>query len=469
MAPRTVPLTLGTGSNPGRYGYDGDARLINAYVEQRGAEGRAVMPIYCIDGLSSFSALSGAGGVRAMLAVDNLLYVVAGRLVYAVDSSGTATVLGGMPSDGPAYMAVNRRNPNPQIAIVCDGIAKIASGGVLADLSDSDLPPPLSVAHIDGYMVFIDAIGRLTSTAIDDASTIEALDFSNAESNRDGGVMVTTRGRELVAFGSRSVEFWSNTGADNFPFTRANTVEIGTLSGKSVASISQTLAFVSHEGTVCVLNGYTPQRVSNHAVERFIADTTDKATLVATSWSDRGHSFYALSSPDNTWVFDASTGFWHERKSHNLDRWRVSGVERFGNALIAGHYDSSTLYTMSPSVYAEGSDPIKWEIRPASINAHPSRMIMHRVDVDIVPGVGLNSSATQDAAPVLMIDSSEDGGDTFGGERSVALGTINQKLTTVSAHRFGLIRPTGRGLRFRCSADVIRGLVGASLTMERLQ
>lgn len=467
MAPRTVPLTFSTSSNPGRYGYDGGARLINAYAEARGPEGRAQFPIYAVDGLSSFSTLTGGNGVRAMLAVDNQFVVVAGRLVFVVDPGGGGVVAGGMPSDGAVYMAVNRRNPNPQVAIVCDGIFKVLAGGILTEISDADLTTPLSVTHLDGYMVFIDALGRLTSSAIDDATDIAALDFANAESNRDGGVMVTTRGRELVAFGTSSIEFWSNTGADNFPFSRANTVDIGTVSGKSVAAISQTIAFVAHDGTVRILDGYTPQRVSNHAVERFIADTVDKSTLSATAWSDRGHSFYALSSPSGTWVYDLATQFWHERKSYGLDRWRVSCVERFGDQLIAGHYDEGTLYTMSPDTYAEGGDPILWEMRAPVTHAFPGRLLMHRLDVDVVPGVGLATTSAPNADPQIMIDTSEDGGTTFGGERSVSVGGINARLTTVSTHRLGLVRPTGRIIRVRMSADVVRGLMSAAQTIER--
>ena len=468
MAPRTVPLTLGTGSNPGRYGYDGASRLINCYVEQRGPEGRAPFPIYAIDGLSSWSTVAASGGVRAMLPVDSTLFGVVGRLVYSFDQAGSATDLGGMPSDGPVSMARNRRNPNPQVAIVCDGITKIISGGVLTDLTDSDLPPPVAVTALDGYFVFIDALGRMTSTEID-GTDISALDFANAESNPDGGVWITTRGRELLAVGSRSIEFWSNTGADNFPFSRSNSIEIGCLAGKSVASIAQTIAFVAHDGTVRILDGYQAQRISNHAVERFIADTTDKSTLFATSWADRGHTFYALSSPTGTWVYDMTTQFWHERQSYRDARWRVSCVERFGDQIIAGHYDEGFLYTMSPDVYSEGGDPILMEVRPTAIHAHPDRMILHRLDVDVVPGVGLNTTDAENADPQLMVDTSEDGGDTFGGERSLPLGTINQKLTTVTANRFGLVRPSGKGIRLRCSADVVRGFMSASVTMERLR
>jgi len=467
MAPRTVPLIFSTSSNPGRYGYDGGARLINAYAEDRGPEGRARYPLYVIDGLASFSTLTGGGGVRAMIAVDNTLYVVAGRLVFSVDRGGTATVLGGLPSDGPVYMEVNRRLPNPQVAVVCDGIYKVISGGVMTEISDADLATPISVTHIDGYFVFISATGTLTASAIDDGTSIDALAFATAEVNRDPGVCAARRGRELLAFGTKSLEFWTNTGAENFPFERANAIDFGTLAGKTVAAVTQTVAFVAHDGTVRVLDGYQAVKISNNAVDRFIGDTTDKSTLSATAWSAYGHSFYALSSPAGTWVYDFATQFWHERQSYGMDRWRVSCVERFGDDLIAGHYDDGLLYSMSPGTYAEGDDPIQWEARAPVTHAFPGRMRLHRVDFDPITGVGTNSPLPENANPTLLIDTSEDGGLTFGGERSVSAGTINQRLALVSSTRFGLVRPTGRIVRFRMSADVVRGMMSAATTVDR--
>lgn len=466
MAPRRVPLTLGTQSNPGRYGYDGAGRLINCYVEGRGKEGRAEFPLYVIDGLASFATLTGGGAVRAMLAVDNFLYVVSGRQVFRVDGAGTVTTLGGLASDGPVYMARNRRSPNPQIVIVCDGTAKIIEGGVLSDISDSDLPPPSSVACLDGYMIFSVSNGRLYASGIDDAGTIEALDFAVAESDPDGIVAVATRGRELVTFGARSIEFHANTGETNFPLSRSQTITVGCLAGRTVATVDQTLAFVAHDGTARILNGYGAERISNHAVERFIADTTDKSTLQATAWSQRGHVFYALSSPSGTWVCDLASGNqWHERKSYGLDRWRVSFTERFGDKIIAGHYDSGLLYEIDVDTLTEGSDPIQLDVR-LTLNGFPYRATCSRLELDVIPGVGLNSTNTDAASPTLQISSSEDH-ETFGAERSRSLGTINQALTTVDAWRFGQIRPTGRTFRFTTSSPVVRGIMSAWATIER--
>lgn len=466
MAARRVPLTLGTQSNPGRYGYDGAGRLINCYAEGRGKEGRAEFPLYVVDGLASFATLTGGSEVRAMIAVDNFLYPVAGRQIFKVDGAGTATAIGGLASDGPVYRARNRRSPNPEIAFVCDGTTKIVAGGVVTDLTDSDLSPPIGVTAIDGYMIYLGADGKMTASGIDDATAIDPLDFAYAESDPDGAVCIATRGREVVPFGSRSLEFWSNTGETNFPLSRVQSVQIGCPAGRTVANIAQTLVFVAHDDTVCILNGYQPVAISNPAVNTWLEGVADKSTLSATAWERGNHKFYALSGADRTWVCDLSQGNqWHERKSYGLDRWRVSCVERFGSKLIAGHYDAGTLYEIDPDTLTEGADPIQVDVR-LTLNGFPYRATCSRIDLDVIPGVGLNSTATDAASPTLQIATSEDH-ETFGAERSRSLGTINQALTTVDAWRFGQIRQTGRTFRFTTSSPVIRGLMSAWATIER--
>lgn len=467
MAGRRVPLTLGTQSNPGRYGYDGAGRLINCYVEGRGKEGRAELPLYVVDGLASFATLTGGAEVRAMIYVSPFLYVVSGRQVFKVDGSGTVTTLGGLASDGPVYMARNRRSPDPQIGIVCDGTYKVIQGGVLSDVADSDLPPPSYLTDLDGYFIFGVPNGRMYASGIDDATTIDALDFAVAESHPDDITRIATRGREVVPFGEKSTEFWTNTGETNFPLSRVQAVPIGCPAGRTVANVGQTLAFVANDDTVCMFNGYQPVPISNPAVNTWLEGVADKSTLSATAWERGNHKFYALSGADRTWVCDLSQGNqWHERKSYNLARWRVSCVEKIANGrLIAGHYDAGTLYEIDPDTLTEGADPIQVDAR-LTLNGFPYRATCSRIELDVIPGVGLNSTNTDAASPTLQISSSEDH-ETFGAERSRSIGTINQALTTVDAWRFGQIRPTGRTFRFTTSSPVVRGIMSAWATIER--
>lgn len=457
--PRT-PLALPLSSNPARYGHAGAARLVNMYAERVGQDAKAEWCWWACDGLASFSTLTGEGGVRSALTLsDSDLYVVAGRILHRIDSSGAAMILGGISSDGLVTMARNRVD---QIAIVCDGAYWVVSGGVLVQISDPDLPPPTSVTHIDGYFIFLLQDGRFFASAIDD-DDVDALDTATAEANPDGGVRAMTRGRDLVLIGQRSTEFWQNTGAE-FPFERTTANDIGCRAAGSVVELEQTLFMVAHDGTVRVLDGYQWRKISSHAVERFISSETDPASLSACAWQARGHSFYCLSGASGSWCYDVATGQWHERQSYGLDRWMISHTIQFGNRVVAGHYNQGSLYTMSPDAFDEAGTEMVCTVQPAPVHANGMRVFHRGFEVDVIPGTGLVSGTEHLADPQVMLDYSDDGGATWSTQRMRSSGRAGQRLQRVFANRLGSSR--SRTYRISTSAAVARGFVGAMLDID---
>lgn len=155
-----VPVSLATQSNNARFKSEGSARLVNCYSEQTGGDAKAPETIYAMSGLDVWTTVpatgtaSGVTGVRAMLATDDYLYVVAGRDVTAIDIVGAQTAVATLPADGDVYLAANRRSPTPQVALVSDGTGRIITGTSIATISDADLPSPTSVGYLDGYFCF---------------------------------------------------------------------------------------------------------------------------------------------------------------------------------------------------------------------------------------------------------------------------------------------------------------------------
>jgi hypothetical protein len=454
--PRT-PITFPLSSNPARFGHAGAARLINLYPEKVGPDAKTEWCWWAVDGLSAFSTLTGGGGVRAMLALsDSDLYVVAGRVLFRVDNTGSASILGGISSDGVVTMAQNRVG---QIAIVCDGLYYGVVGGVLSQLADPDLPPPISVAEINGQFVFLIADGRMFISDVDDWN-VDALNFVTNEKRPDQGVRNITRGSDHVAFGTNSTEFWQDSG--EFLRTAAN--DLGCKAAGSVVELEQTIFWVCHDGTVRVLEGYQGKKISTHPVERFIAEDAHPQNLTACAWQARGHSFYALSGTNGTWVYDVSTGQWHERASYGLDRWKVSQTIQFGTKVIAGNYNDGALYEMSPDAYDEDGDELVCTIQPAPVSANGKRVKHNRIDVDVIPGTGLVSGASYLQNPTLMVDYSEDGGLTFGTQRQLSTGAAGQTLRRCFATRLGMSR--SRTYRLSMSAAVARGFLSMTADLE---
>lgn len=473
LAGKPIPVSLGIQSNPGRYGPDGSARLINMYAEKIGDEGKIQWPLYAVDGLIEFANLVGAAGsgVRQQLALDdNILLTVAGQLLYQINASGQSVsvdTVGGITETGPVTMARNRA-ANPMVAIVVSGAYYLWQGGVLTPISDPDLPAANSVAHLDGYFIFGISDGRMFASGIDD-DDVTALDFARAEANPDGLVRVATRGRDLCAFGKKTIEFWRNTGEETFPLSRYEVIDVGLLATTSVAVVEQTLAFVAHDGTVRILQGYQAQRISTHAVERSIADDPNPSMIDAVAWEDRGHSFYAVSGTNFSWVYDVTTGLWHERQSYGLDRWKCSSYARFAGRHIFGHYQDARLYELRTDAKTEAGDPLVWQVIPPAINTWPYGLRLDAVHVDTLPGQGLNVTDIENADPKIMIATSRDGGVTFGGETMVETGVQGDRQKRVVVRRLGAFGEDGAVLKLSGSAAVASALTGLAVQITRLR
>jgi len=435
MAPR--PISLGTTSNPARYPQAGNSRLINCYAESAGAEGKIQWPIYATDGLTDFATLANGGGIRAMLALGSSLYVVAGRLVFRVDVSGSATQIGGMPTTGPVYMVANGRESGQQIGIASDGLFGIIDQGAFDLYQDANLRGPNSIAIVDGYTIATAGRGYWQVSGQNNMRSWDALETANAESYPDEILRVIAHEREAVFIGSESVEWWRNTGAADFSFGRVATKQIGTVSGNSVARVGETFAWVDHNNQVRIRNGYGGQVVSNGAVSRAISDLTDKTLIKGFGWSRGDHSFYAIRCPSWCWVFDLQTGFWHERQSYDSATWRVGDVVRFGNKLIAGDATTGKLYEMSDTAYDEAGNPLVMTIQPPSVHGYPRGVKIQGVHLDVIAGVGAISSDEDDADPQLMVRHSFDGGENWSAERRESIGRAGKSLKRIKMRRFG--------------------------------
>ena len=462
-----VPVALGFRSMQGRLGQDGACRLVNAYAEEVGEEGKVKAAIYPIDGMTRLGTLTGTGGVRAMLALsEGTLLVVAGRTLHSVDAAGTGTVVGGIASDGPVTMARNRR-ATPQVAITVDGASWIYEGGLLTPLGDADLDSSNSVTSLDGYFVWTHPDGGFSISEVDGIG-VSALDTATAESNPDGAVRATTRGRDLLLYGNQSLEFWQNVGSE-FPFTRTTAIDVGAVSARSIATMDQTVAWVAHDGTVRILNGYVADIISTEEVQRLIENEPAASDITGWSWNARGHTFYGISGTNWTMVYDLKTKAWAERTSFGRDRYRIGSAVQWGDKAIFGDLDYGRIYRGSMNVFSEDGDSIIWTVQQPPITDFPYEARLDAVYADFVTGVGVNTGVDQDDDPAVMLAYSDDGGLNWSAERHMRIGRQGQTRHRVIARRLGRIPAQGRTLRWTASAKVARGLMDVQADIEPLR
>lgn len=465
---KPIPLPLALQSSPGRHGADGGGRLINAYVEQADDKGKAQFPIWAIEGLSSFATIPSGGVTRGAIYLDPYGYVVSGTTVVRVGAGGSVLTVGSFPGADPVFMARNRKASTPQIMLVSGGLRYLIEADAVTNIADSDLPNATSVCFIGGYFVATVEDGRFFWSSLDEGSTWAALDFATAEGNPDKLLVGYARGSELILFGDNSIEFWALTTA---PFERIPGTlmqNFGVLARHSVRDLNDVVFFVASDGTVRMLNGYQPVRVSTHDVERAIDRVSDKDDITAMAYSIRGHQFYVLSCASWTWVYDATTGLWHERKSFGIDRWRCETFVKIGNTRVVGSYADAVLYEIDPDANDEAGSHLIWTVRTPPVHAYPNSLEFNRLYLDTIPGTGLNSTAAAVANPEVMLRYSDTGGKAWSNQRTAPVGTIGQFSKRVKFDRLGQSKEDGRIFEVSMSAAVVRGLTGGALEAELL-
>lgn len=476
-----TPVSFGRGSNKGRFGQIGQCSHVNAYVEDLGEAGKTAYSAVCINGMDLFSTLTGSAGVETMLVLDDVLLALSGRYLFRVTAGGLATLVGGIPSDGFVTMARNRLTPSPQVAIVRDGLVYIYSSGSLVQLEDEDLPPPVVVFEVQGYFIFVIPDGRFF-LAGPNTSSVEPLDFAEAEASADGNVGGVGRGRTLIIFGTQTTEFWDPNGDVTFPFGFTTAANFGCYAAGSVAKLpimqgkqatdTIVLAATDHEGSylgIVTLDGYAPNIISTPEVDRAIAAEPDKNSIRAMGVTENGRPVYIIVGSTFSYGYDSKSQTWHQRKSKGMTRWRANCAVRFADKTLYGHYASPTIYRSSRDLDDEAGDVIVWQIQTPPVHMWPQNFKVNNLWIDMVTGVGKNTGVDATDNPEVVVDYSKDGGASFGAETRHSLGTQGQHNTHVHRRGLGRFDRNGMTLRLTCSARVARGLQQISIDADPLR
>ena len=346
-----------------------DSRMVNLFPEVVPDGGKEPAFLQRCPGLRLVATV-GNGPIRGMWKFGDYLYVASGGKLYRADGNFAVTELGLINGSGPVSMSDN----GTQLFIACNPDAFIynASTGAFAQVTDPDFPGAVTVGYLDGYFVFNEPNSqRFWVTSLNDGSAVDPLDFASAEGNPDNIVSLMVDHREVWLFGNNTIEVWYNAGAADFPLERIQGafMETGCLAPYSVAKLDNSVFWLGSDargnGLVYRNNGYNAVRISTHAVEWQIQQYGVLNDAVGYSYQQDGHSFYVLTFPtaQATWVFDVSTGAWHERAywdGAQFRRHRSNCQANFAGKVIVGDWETGTLYEVDPDTHTDNFYPQRW-------------------------------------------------------------------------------------------------------------
>lgn len=392
----------------------------------------------------------GTGPIRGCIEFNNLAYVVSGNSLYQIDTSYNETLLGTVNGSGNVSMADN----GIQVFISCNPDAFIYNTqiGVFAQITDPDFPGSVNVAYIDGYFVFNEPNSRrFWKTQLLDGTSVDPLDFASVEGSPNYLNALFVDHREVWLFSDDSTEVWYNDGGAGFPFSRIQGafIEAGCIANHSIAKLDNSIFWLGMDergsGIVYRANGYTPMKVSTHALEYAIQQYSDMSDAIGYSYQQEGHLFYVLTFPTGnaTWVYDVTTNLWHERayfSNGSFSRHRSNCQMNFGGEIVVGDYENGNLYALDMSTFSDNGQPQKWvrswRALPTGAN-NLNRTAQHSLQLDCEAGVGLDGTA-QGTYPQVLLRWSDDGGHTWGNYHARSMGRIGETGKRVIWRRLGM-------------------------------
>jgi hypothetical protein len=260
---------------------------------------------------------------------------------------------------------------------------------------------------------------------------------------------------ELYLFGSETTEIWSNVGDPNFPFQRIGGAFIheGISAVYAPCSVGQSicgLAGGANGQTVAFrIQGLQPQRISTHAQEdEWRQPSYVVSDAVSYGYTEGGHTFWVVNfwAQQRTWVYDLTTGLWHERAGWDATNklfirhksWFHAFVPEWGanGKHIVGDPTTGFLFEMSLNFTDDAPELIEYRRAFPHLLNEDLWNFHHRLEVYCETGTVAGGHAT----PNVTLDWSDDRGHTFINARTAPMGAAAEYKRRVAFRRLGKAR-----------------------------
>lgn len=458
-------------------------RCINLYPERNSglSKENEVASLLATPGLRLLLTFATSPGRGIYTASNGRVFAVAGAKFYEVTVSGgtfSSTERGTIVSTTGRVSMVDNGIDLFLVDGTSAGYTFTFGSNTFSTVADGDFYGADRVDFLDGYFVFNKRnTGQFYWTDLN-ATTFDGLDFTTSEASPDNVVTLAAFRGELVILNEQTSEIFYDSGDANNTFARVNggRMNVGCAAKHSVASDDDNLFWLGKSkegaGIVYTLQGQSPERISTHAVEQAIQGYSDISDAEGYCYQQEGHSFYVLNFPtaDTTWVFDKSTGFWHERAYMNdgeFERHRANAHAYGLETHLVTDYANGKLYALETDYYSDDGEEIVRERIAPHISTDSKRFKVKSLTLEMEYGVGLDGATTlQGNNPQVMLQWSKDGGHTWSSEIWKDVGRIGVRSARAKFNRLGLARDLV--IKVRITDPVKVALIGASIEPEGL-
>lgn len=395
-----------------------------------------------------------AGEVRGMRPVQgaSILLAIIGNTLYSIDTSFNVTVRGMLATTSTPIKITD----NGQAAYFCDGVNRYTYtfvGNVFATVSNADGGfvggGNYGTDEVDGFILYTQPNSQNWGATSLNSIASPALSVGKKDGAPDNLQALIVNNREIFLLGQYTSEVWIDTGSFPFPFARipGTSTQHGLVAPSSLSRLGNSFAYVSQDdrgqGVIVVMNGYSPQEISNHSVtntltNQYISDA------IGFSYQMEGHEFYVVTFPsiDLTWVYDASTQEWHKWLSMDsygtYHRNRAQCQAIFNGLVLVGDYLDGSISALDNAVYTDNGMPIRRLRRCPHLVSDFNQQYFDKLQLQFQPGVGL--AVGQGQNPQAMLRWSNDGASTWSNEHWRSIGVVGNYKNRAVWRRLGTAR-----------------------------
>jgi hypothetical protein len=399
----------------------------------------------------------GPGPVRGIKqATNGSTYIVSGNEVHLVNTATwTSTWLGAITAGlvTPVSMA-----DNTLTLVIVDG----SSGGWTVDLATNAfaaISDPTGsfvgadhISYLDTFLIFNKPGTPQLYWTLSLSTQFDALDFANKSAYTDDISTLLVVKREIWLIGTVTTEIWYDTGATDtgagssqFAPVQSVFVDHGAIAKYSPAGYDNSCFWLTADrqghGFVVQGSGYQTKRISTYAIEAAFQEYPRIDDAIGMTYQIAGHSFYVLTFPtaDKTWVYDATTGLWHEWAwidSNGVEhRHRANCSSPVGTLLVIGDWQNGNLYALDNSVFTDNGAPIKRVRSFPHMLADGKRVFYRQFLADMDSG-RTDFGVIRD----ISLRWSDDRGHSFGNPVLQSIGDVGEYLTSLQWQRLGYAR-----------------------------
>jgi hypothetical protein len=431
-------------------------RAMNVFIERQQGEGaKAAASLLRTPGVRLFCALN-PGPVRGIYKepVTGRVFAVVGYILWEISSLGVGTNRGSVAlNSNPATINGNGA-AGAQLYITSGDI------GYCYDLGANTLTIVVASGatvggFLDGFFLNLDAATSTFSISeVNDGAVWDPTQVAQRTAAADPWIAMAVVHREIVLMGTESSEFWYNAGASPFPFApiQGALVQQGIVGSFAWGILNSVLIWVSRsiDGHAMVhrAESYNAVRLSDHSVEFALDAAADVSDCISFTYQMQGHAFVAFvfAGAEQTWVYDAASGLWHERGYWNSMQFKFEALRyqfhcfAFDKHLV-GDRSTGDIYELTDEVATDvDGKGIRWVRRFLGPQNENKWVIGDRLELEMQVGVGLATSTGVDADPSIALRISRDSGHTYGNAQSCSIGASGEYSTRVFFLRLGKAR-----------------------------